>query len=152
MLYSHFNSFQCCASQVWPLEVFVVLTAFSCKDRLFECIPCATLEHNRIQSVDNHITHSAAPCAALSPIHSLWNVLILAFVFFSFLPPLYLTGFLLLTVIFMCWFVLINQFYFYSHFRNKLSLLYKRVLIFLPADLESTVEWCTVCTCSLWIN
>lgn len=49
-------------------------------------------------------------------------------------------------------FVLINQFYFYIHFKYKLtfSLLHNFVLIFLPTDLESSVEWCILCTCSLY--
>lgn len=62
----------------------VVFNAFYCKDCLFESIPRASLEHSKLQTVDNHITHTAAPCAALSPIHSLWNVLMLVFVPFFF--------------------------------------------------------------------
>lgn len=50
--------------------LLLFLNAFSCKDRLFESIPRATLEHSKMQTVDNHITHTAAPSAARSPIHS----------------------------------------------------------------------------------
>lgn len=49
-----------------------------------------------MQTVDNHITHTAAPGAALSPIHSLWNVLIPVFVLS---PRLYLPWFRVFTVI-----------------------------------------------------
>ena len=99
------SSFPWCSPRVWLLEVFVVLNAFPCKERLFESIPCAALEHSRMQTVDNHISHPAAPHDVLSPIHSLCNVLMLVFVFF--LCSLYLPCFLLLTSI-LIWAVLIG--------------------------------------------
>lgn len=124
MLYSQFSSSECCSSQVRPLLVFVVLNVFYCEDHPFESIPRATLEHSKMQTVDNHIIHTTAPCAALSPIHSLWNVLIPVFVFFFF--SIYLPWFLMLIVI-LIW-----------------------ACIFLPTDLMLNVEWCILRTCSLY--
>lgn len=96
---------------IWMLHltrhvvVFVVLNAFSCKCRLFESVPCASHEHSRIQTVDNHITHTAAPCTLLSPIHSLWNVLMLVFVSLSLPSFLFLFTCIYLDFYSLHWFV-----------------------------------------------
>lgn len=150
MLRSQFNPFECFASQVWPLEVIVVLNAFYRKDRLFEYIPRATPECSKMRAVDNHITHTTAPCAGLSPIHPLWNVLILLFVLF-FSP--YLPWFLVFTVILIgAELICVDQpLLFLYHFKNRLtfSRLHNSLLIYSPTDLVLSVERCVLCTCSL---
>lgn len=100
-----------------------------------------------MQTVDNHITHTAAPGAALSPIHSLWNVLIPVFVLSS---RLYLPWFRVFTVI-LIRSELINHFYFCVRFKNRLTffLPHNSVLIYSPTDLVLSVERCVLCAGSL---
>lgn len=65
MLYSLFIWMPHCSGlTAWG---FVVANAFSCKERLFESMPCASLEHSRIQTVvRSHYTRCCTLCCALT--------------------------------------------------------------------------------------